>query len=330
VGEGESSATVTVTLNMAPGEGHSAQIDYNVSSSSAAAGSDFVAASGTLTFGSMDTAQSFEVSILEDGVIEDDETVALALSNPQDCELAVENSQATLTIVDNDVDTDGDGISDYDETNGTLGYVTDPNDADTDGDGLEDLDEINGGTDPTDKKDPPRRPKVDFNKKDYHANESAGFTTVIVSLSEPAGESVSVQFMVTPWEAEPGMSDAVVSETLVFGPDDTSLAVDVPVSDPSKSGGETVFTLTLCDPVGCDLAGENNPATLVVADDITDSDGDGISDYDETNGTLGYVTDPNNADTDGDGVNDLDEINQGADPTEPGPGLSSLVVPFFK
>jgi hypothetical protein len=54
----------------------------------------------------------------------------------------------------NSPDNDSDGLTDWDEINGTYGYVTDPNDWDTDGDLISDGDEILGGTDPTDSGDP--------------------------------------------------------------------------------------------------------------------------------------------------------------------------------
>jgi len=50
----------------------------------------------------------------------------------------------------NNADTDDDGISDYDELKGMLGYVTDPTDYDSDNDGLSDGNEITLGTDPND------------------------------------------------------------------------------------------------------------------------------------------------------------------------------------
>ena len=46
-----------------------------------------------------------------------------------------------------------------------------------------------------------------------------------------------------------------------------------------------------------------------------DSDGDGLDDGREVNGTEGFVTDPMKADSDGDGVGDNDEILAGYDPT---------------
>ncbi|MCY3414509.1 MAG: Ig-like domain repeat protein [Candidatus Heimdallarchaeota archaeon] len=42
--------------------------------------------------------------------------------------------------------------------------------------------------------------------------------------------------------------------------------------------------------------------------DYQDGDSDGISDYDETQGTFGHVTNPSSADTDNDGINDGDEV----------------------
>ena len=51
--------------------------------------------------------------------------------------------------------------------------------------------------------------------------------------------------------------------------------------------------------------------------DETDSDGDGLTDLEETSGALGFVTDPFKADTDGDGINDDVELVYGLNPTKP-------------
>lgn len=58
------------------------------------------------------------------------------------------------------------------------------------------------------------------------------------------------------------------------------------------------------------------PKSILPADQ-TDSDGDGLTDIEETSGALGYVTDPFKADTDGDGINDDVELVYGLDPTKP-------------
>lgn len=58
------------------------------------------------------------------------------------------------------------------------------------------------------------------------------------------------------------------------------------------------------------LAG--NPLSLVITN--VDSDGDGLFDDDEINGTNGFVTDHLDADSDDDGVNDKDEGDVGSDP----------------
>ena len=57
---------------------------------------------------------------------------------------------AMLNDLPADLDTDGDGLYDVDEINGTSGYYTSPYKADTDGDGFDDKAEIDADTDPTD------------------------------------------------------------------------------------------------------------------------------------------------------------------------------------
>ena len=51
--------------------------------------------------------------------------------------------------------------------------------------------------------------------------------------------------------------------------------------------------------------------------DINDTDGDGLTDIEEKNGTFGYVTNPLDNDTDHDGLNDLREYWWCCDPTNP-------------
>jgi len=142
--EGAGAVEVTVHLNVGPGSPQ-AEVTYATSNGTAEADADYQATSGTLTFEGTQQSQTFTVTIYDDTHKESDETIVLTLSNPVGCTLAgANNNPAVITIQDNDPDTDGDGLSDYDEMHGVFGYTSDPNKADTDGDGLSDYEEVMG------------------------------------------------------------------------------------------------------------------------------------------------------------------------------------------
>ncbi|MDQ1257731.1 MAG: hypothetical protein QG656_2337 [Candidatus Hydrogenedentes bacterium] len=61
-----------------------------------------------------------------------------------------DNEEAALGTDPNEVDTDDDGLSDFDEVDGLFGFLTDPLLRDTDWDGSSDGDEVMLGSDPTD------------------------------------------------------------------------------------------------------------------------------------------------------------------------------------
>lgn len=84
---GESSTPVTVT--------------YRTVAGTATAGSDYSQRNGQLTFNPGETLKSFNVPILDDAIVEGDETVLLQLSNPS-ANATISTVQATLTISDND------------------------------------------------------------------------------------------------------------------------------------------------------------------------------------------------------------------------------------
>jgi uncharacterized repeat protein (TIGR01451 family) len=99
VGEGDGSATITVTLNAVPAV--TATVDYDTSDGTATAGSDYVAAGGTLTFTPGTTVQTFAITISDDSFDEGDETVNLTLSGAMNGTTGGANP-AMLTIVDDD------------------------------------------------------------------------------------------------------------------------------------------------------------------------------------------------------------------------------------
>jgi hypothetical protein len=70
------------------------------------------------------------------------------MSNPVNGFLFTNQSTVTVTIIDDDLDSDNDGISNADEQNGYFGPATNPFAWDSDGDGISDLTEIVLGTNP--------------------------------------------------------------------------------------------------------------------------------------------------------------------------------------
>lgn len=113
VNEGDGTATITVTLS-AP-SGKPVTVDYATSDSTATDGLDYTGNSGTLTFGvgltqTVQTWQTFAVSITDDLQDEPDETILLTLSDPENADLGA-TKVATLTITYNDW---------YFQTNGPL------------------------------------------------------------------------------------------------------------------------------------------------------------------------------------------------------------------
>ena len=97
----ESASTATITVTLSPTSGLTVTVNYTTTDGTAAAGSDYTTGSGVLTFAPGETTQTFTVAILEDTLDEADETVNLALGNPDQANLGTLDS-ATLAITDND------------------------------------------------------------------------------------------------------------------------------------------------------------------------------------------------------------------------------------
>ncbi len=101
---GDASATegdaVTFTVSLSEASGQQVTVDYATSGGTAASGTDFTAASGTLTFAAGDRSKTVSVATTEDTVDEEDETFVLTLSNAANATLG--DAAATGTIVDDD------------------------------------------------------------------------------------------------------------------------------------------------------------------------------------------------------------------------------------
>ena len=133
----ESNGTITVTVTREGGDDTAIEVDYATSDGSATAGEDYTAASGTLMWADDDAEpKTFTITITDDGLVEGDETINLALSNDDSPELVGEPSTATATIVDEESavqftmaaqsanEDDGDITVTVERVGATLGAVT--------------------------------------------------------------------------------------------------------------------------------------------------------------------------------------------------------------
>ncbi|MEM7244541.1 MAG: hypothetical protein AAF533_04320 [Acidobacteriota bacterium] len=183
-----------------------------------------------------------------------------------------------------DLDTDDDGINDFEETvPGMDGAVTDPLDRDTDDDGILDGTEL-GYT--MGVPDPDGAGGIDGTDSSIFVPDADPTTT-----TDPNDQDTD----------DGGVSDG--NEDL-----DRDGAVDDGETDPTTGMGADDL----------DRDGDGLPdaveETLGTDPDDPDSDGDGIPDGEETiPGTDGSVTDPLDADSDDDGLSDGEELMLGTD-----------------
>ena len=76
-------------------------VDYLSSDGTALAGDDYTALDGTLTFAPGETQKVIAIALVNDTLVESDETFTLTLSSPTGAALG-SPSQAVLTILDDD------------------------------------------------------------------------------------------------------------------------------------------------------------------------------------------------------------------------------------
>ena len=102
--EDDPAATITVTRG--GGSTGAVTVDYMSSDQTATAGADYQAVAGTLSFADGETTQSFDVTLIDDTLIEGDETVLLSLDNAQGGAALGAATSAVLTIVEDDTGAD--------------------------------------------------------------------------------------------------------------------------------------------------------------------------------------------------------------------------------
>ena len=96
----DASLDFAVTLHRAAS--HEVSVDYATKDGTAAAGADYTAASGTLTFAPGETAKTVSVALLDDSHDEGKETFTLRLSNPQGAYLRKMHREAKGVVRNDD------------------------------------------------------------------------------------------------------------------------------------------------------------------------------------------------------------------------------------
>ncbi len=98
----EHTGTVELTVTLSnPQEDQTYTVDYAATGGTAIESVDYAPVAGTLTFYPGQTARIISISIIDDGIDEDDETIEVTLSNPTGGDLALgEAAVHTYTILD--------------------------------------------------------------------------------------------------------------------------------------------------------------------------------------------------------------------------------------
>lgn len=112
-----STTTLDFTVSLVATTPATVQIAYATRDGTATAGRDYVAASGTLTFAPGESSKTVSVTVSPDAIVEAEESVILALSDPSG---AIAGAQATGLILDDD-EASNPGCTDADQICGSPG-----------------------------------------------------------------------------------------------------------------------------------------------------------------------------------------------------------------
>ena len=102
VEEDDADGNISLSLTLSPSSLQTVTVDYATSDGTASAGSDYTAASGTLTFSPGQTDKTITLTITNDDVDEADETITVTLTNPSNATLQTGADEGTGTIRDDD------------------------------------------------------------------------------------------------------------------------------------------------------------------------------------------------------------------------------------
>jgi hypothetical protein len=103
----EDAGSVQLVVSRTGGAASGVTVEFATSNASATAGADYVAASGTLTFGASETTKLLPVTLLDDGFAEPGEVFVVTLSSPGGGGTLGLFTVAQVVIVDDEIFLDG-------------------------------------------------------------------------------------------------------------------------------------------------------------------------------------------------------------------------------
>src|SRR4030095_13701155 len=106
-------------------------------------------------------------------------------------------------------------------------------------------------------------PLVQFSSATYSVGESGGMVTVTVTKTGNTLVPCTVNYNTSDGSATAGSDYTTTSGMLTFGPPDTMMSFNVPISPDSVYEGDENFTVTLSMPVACNL-GSPSMATVTI------------------------------------------------------------------
>ena len=125
VDETDGTAVLTVTLTGDVQDGLT--VDFTTVDGTAEAGEDFTQSTGVVTFAGTDgETQNISIPITNDVLLETDELFSVVLSNLSTTSTQINDDTGTITIIDDEFDTDGDLVPDIvdidDDNDGIFGH----------------------------------------------------------------------------------------------------------------------------------------------------------------------------------------------------------------
>ena len=245
---GENIGRAIISIVRAGGSEGSASIHYAVTAGTATAGSDYVVASGSLLFENKQTSKTFNVTLLDDTLIEGNETMSITLSSPTNGAGLTGPSTATITILDNETSA---------SSTSALGTFS--------------------------SSSVPAMGAFRFVAPMYSMYEKGGSVTVTVERFGGSQGAVAVNYATSNGSATASLDYTPASGTLNFAAGETTKTFTVNAIDNSSVNGSKLLNLALTTPTGGSVLGDVKTATITIVDDESQSFGSGSLRFSKTN-----------------------------------------------